>query len=412
MTAASAHNPDRMTGRALQVHQFLLVTILGFASACGSPEYYSTNTVASRDWRELRDKYWTEIRELPERALTDRQALELPSVSGPQTISPSTMLAAADGCTLLVVDDISRAVHLFDADLRYRKSIYASKGSERWFRGIVSIALTSSEAMMTAYLGSSAVARLDADSAVPLSWNSVSDSVPPTRQIVALSDSVIVDNWAASKAGGWSADWATKKLPLLVIREPSGRVLRTWGRFLPVGGVGLPMAVSRGHVIVRKDTVWFVNALTGVVSPVWDAAGNPVSGKFTGEWRIHPLFEPERVSEYVYHNGGRIFPLAQYAIESIGTPTPDGDFLVVQALRWPSLSARGVPFVPRLVIVPYIDRNDGTEAWLTEDVVRAALLFAGRVITIEADTVSGERHIWQYSLPPQFESTVLDTSKC
>lgn len=412
MTAALLSKLDRVPGYAFQARRRLLANILAFGSACGSSAQYDNNTLSRSDWNELRNKYWTESRELPKRALSGRLALDWPPSSGPQAITPNSMFTASDGCTLVVVDDISRALHLFDRDLRYRRSVYAAKGSERWFRSIVSISLAPGGGMMAAYLGSSDVAWLDSGGATPLSWGPVSDSVPPTRQIVALSESLIVDNWAASKLGGWSADWATKQLPLLVLREPSGRVLRTWGRFVPTGGIGLPMSVSRGHVFVRKDTAWFVNALTGVVSAVWDASGNPVTDGSTREWRIRPLFEPERVSEYVARNGGRVFPLAQYAIESIGTPSPGGDFLVVQALGWPSSSARGVPFVPRLVIVPYIGSDQGTESWVTVDAVRAALLFAGRVVTIETDSVSGERHIWEYPLPPQSRSAVPNASTC
>lgn len=390
-----------------------MLGLLALSAAC-APKEYDKNVVERRVWDSMREKYWSHLESQGARSLTGRDTVVATADLGSLPLSPAKMFPSADGCRLWIVDDVARALLAFDDEFRLREVHYAPSGAERWFRGIVSGTALRSGDLLTAYLGSATVARITSTGRQVelLAWSQVSDSTPPTRQLVALGEDFVVDNWANTRRGARGVGWVEQRLPLLVLRDAGGRVVRAWGEFAPVGGVGLPIAVSRGHVFVRNDTAWFVNALTGWVTPVWDGHGEPIPEGDTKSWQIAPLFEPEQAGEYVYRRDGRVFPLTQYSVEHVSAPTASGELLVVQALHWPAIAARGVAFVPELAIVPYIGNRRGTEVWTTSGAVREAMLFGGHVVTIESDTVTGDRHLWRYDIPQSDEIPEVDNRRC
>lgn len=390
----------------------IVVSITAVCVGCGNPKEYHENVVPELEWSRLQVAQVVTTAAAQERTLSDGQLLRLPASYQLRPISPGVLAVTPDGCNLLVTDEADRAIHSFDVGLTHRAVLYAAPGQERWYRGIVSLAPTPSGDVLASYLGLSQVVALRSGVAEPIAWKRIADSVPAVRQITALSDSLFVDNWAASKRGTWSVDWAALSLPVLVLRNRAGKVVSSWGRFSPVGGVGLPSEVSRGHVLVFDRIVWFANALSGVVTPVWDVRGRPLPEGHVNDWRIAPMFVPERAREYVYNVDKRVFPLTQYAVEAVSTPTPEGGFLVVQASAWPSTSSRGIQFAPRLVIVPYLRRRRSREVWVTERPLRDATLFSGRVVTIEVDSVSGERILTHYPIPQPSVVDSLQTPMC
>ena len=329
-----------------------VLLVLAAPLACRDSKGWTETRIRASVAEELVDGRIPELPPLDDSAKIMR-VFRLPESLGAQFKLgfPVGLAGTGHGCGIAVGDVSDRAVHFFQTDGEYRRSLYGGGRDAAIFAGspLGGIAEHPDGRVLAGTI-SGRVVIADAHKVATVTVDLARPSVPDTGglggNLAVGPDGLIYDHWFAGEQRiVRKADWM--KDPALVrVYDSTGRLVRRIGRVKEYGGVALTHYLNRGVIRIHRDTLWFARRADAQVLAF------PLRGPFDKPSRVVSLplfFRPEKPIEFVSNDSERIAVRLQEQLRTFAIAS-DGDFIVVQHASWPPMRQRSGAFIPKSVL--------------------------------------------------------------
>lgn len=263
------------------------------------------------------------------------------------------VLSPIGGCHLIVGDQLDQALHIFQLDGTYIKSI----STRRAFQGsIASVGGTGDGAVFAVglQLGAKVMHRWDR-TAAPQNALVLGDPPAPgkivrSQILVTPKGGEIVEHWFAQDYAIVSSGWPSLKLPLVRVYSPSGELRGSVGALDSFPGVTMNAALNRGIIDVATDTIWFAQTATGRVRGFLLPVGTAKQEQAVAAVDLPLLYDAQPPLEMIAPDGEALHVVQRHLTGFAVTPS-GRHFVLGQVTGYPA--DRDALFRPRSVVSVY-----------------------------------------------------------